>query len=96
MSGFIGTLAPRLTEATFDTDADDTLEPLPSYGHEESTVVHVTTKCGLTLEADAVIVTMPLAILSIPHGSPGHIAFSPPLPTAKQNALHRIGVGSYA
>ena len=96
MSGFIGTLAPRQTEATLDTDADDTLEPLPSYGHEESTVVHVTTKCGVTLEADAVIVTMPLAILSIPHGSPGHIAFSPPLPTAKQNALHRIGVGSYA
>ena len=66
-----------------------------SYGNEQSTVVRVATKCGLTLEADAVIVTLPLAILSIPPGSPGHISFDPPLPTAKRNALTRLGVGTY-
>ena len=66
-----------------------------TYGDDNHTVVHVTTTCGLTLEADAVVVTVPLSILSIPPGSPGHIAFSPPLPPAKMNALHRLGVGAY-
>jgi monoamine oxidase len=66
-----------------------------TYGNDESTVVHVTTTCGLTLEADAVIVSIPLAILSVPQGSPGHIAFSPPLPTFKKNAISRLGVGTY-
>lgn len=66
-----------------------------TYGNEQSTVVRVTTKCGLTLEADAVVVTLPLAILSIPPGSPGHVSFSPPLSAAKQNALRRLGVGTY-
>eukprot|EP00804_Cyclotella_cryptica_P019208 CCRYP_006114-RA/>CCRYP_006114-RA protein AED:0.02 eAED:0.02 QI:122/1/1/1/0.5/0.33/3/81/1174 len=66
-----------------------------TYGNEQSTVVRVTTKCGLTLEADAVVVTLPLAILSIPPGSPGHVSFSPPLSEAKQNALRRLGVGTY-
>lgn len=75
---------------------DNTLSSRTStYGNENDTVVQVTTKCGLTLEADAVIVTVPLSILSIPPGSPGHIAFSPPLPAAKTNALHRLGVGAY-
>ena len=66
-----------------------------AYGNEKSTVVRVTTKCGLILEADAVIVTLPLAILSIPQGLPGHITFDPPLPTTKQNAFNRLGVGQY-
>ena len=79
------------------TAIDGTTSPplASSYGNEQSTVVRVTTKCGLTLEADAVIVTLPLAILSIPPGSPGHILFDPPLPTAKRNALTRLGVGTY-
>ena len=68
---------------------------LSTYGNEESTVVHVTTTCGLTLEADAVIVSTPLAILSVPKGNPGHIAFSPPLPDFKKNAMDRLGVGTY-
>ena len=66
-----------------------------TYDNEESTVVHVTTTCGLTLEADAVIVSTPLAILSLPKGSPGHIAFSPPLPNFKKDAMSRLGVGTY-
>ncbi|KAL7543904.1 hypothetical protein ACHAXR_013291 [Thalassiosira sp. AJA248-18] len=77
-------------------DANETSSvPTSSYGNEANTVVQVTTKCGMTLEADAVIVTTPLAILSIPPGKPGHISFSPPLPTSKQNALNRLGVGAY-
>ncbi|KAL3787378.1 hypothetical protein ACHAW5_008424 [Stephanodiscus triporus] len=76
---------------------DETASPplASSYGNEQNTVVRVTTKCGLTLEADAVIVTLPLAILSIPQGSPGHISFNPPLPSTKRNALNRLGVGAY-
>eukprot|EP00986_Skeletonema_menzelii_P002375 scaffold647_cov150-Skeletonema_menzelii.AAC.22 len=66
-----------------------------TYGNEESTVVHVSTACGLTLEADAVVVSTPLAILSLPKGSPGYIAFDPPLPTSKKNAVDRLGVGTY-
>ena len=69
--------------------------PTSTYGDEESTVVRVTTTCGLTLEADSVVVTLPLAILSIPKGLPGHVSFSPPLSADKQEALSRIGVGTY-
>ncbi|KAL7553404.1 hypothetical protein ACHAWF_016706 [Thalassiosira exigua] len=84
-------------DASDPASGEETLPPdrTASYGNKDNTVVHVTTKCGLTLEADAVIVTTPLAILAIPPGSPGHISFDPPLPTAKQNALNRLGVGAY-
>ena len=34
----------------------------------------------------------PLAILSLPKGSPGHIAFTPPLPAFKTNAVDRLGL----
>ena len=76
---------------------DDDASPVPtsSYGKPHSSCVHVTTKCGATLEADAVIITAPLAILAIPEGAPGHISFSPPLPRHKQLALQRLGVGAY-
>jgi len=53
------------------------------YGHDESTIVHVTTNDGVTLEADAVVVTVPLAILAIPPNQAGHISFDPPLPIPK-------------
>ena len=66
-----------------------------SYDSDESTLVHVTTSCGLTLEADAVVVSIPLALLSAPKGCPGHIDFSPPLPQIKKDAISRLGVGSY-
>lgn len=66
-----------------------------SYGNERSTVVHVTTACGLILEADAVVVTVPNAILSLPKGSPGHIEFNPPLPDFKKRAIDALGVGTY-
>mmetsp|Transcript_2096 Transcript_2096/g.4012 ORF Transcript_2096/g.4012 Transcript_2096/m.4012 type:complete len:510 (+) Transcript_2096:2096-3625(+) len=65
------------------------------YGHDESTIVHVTTNDGVTLEADAVVVTVPLAILAIPPNQAGHISFDPPLPIPKMNAINRLGVGAY-
>ena len=65
------------------------------YGHDENTVLQVKTKCGHTFEADAVVVTLPLAVLSAPKGSLGHITFEPPLSEAKRNAMKRLGVGSY-
>ena len=76
-------------------ESDRVLLTSSSYGDNESTVVRVTTTCGLTLEADSVVVTLPLAILSIPRGLPGYVSFSPPLSAAKQNALSRLGVGTY-
>jgi len=103
LASFMEELSPKSkTKAEEQTEEkkqpptmDDTSLPSSTYGNEKSTVVHVTTKCGLTLEADAVIVTTPLAILSIPKGEKGHISFDPPLPTYKQNALNRLGVGAY-
>ncbi|EJK51497.1 hypothetical protein THAOC_29326 [Thalassiosira oceanica] len=65
------------------------------YGHDEHTLVQVKTKCGHTFEADAVVVTLPLAVLSSAKGSQGHVSFDPPLPEAKRNAIKRLGVGSY-
>ena len=90
-------ITSHLKEKVEDKAQSGTSLPLSrhAYENEKSTVVRVTTKCGLILEADAVIVTLPLAILSIPQGLPGHITFDPPLPTTKQNALHRLGVGQY-
>ncbi len=82
-------------QAPSSLTSDEMLSRTSTYGSENNTIVQVTTACGLTLEADAVIVTVPLSILSIPPGSPGHIEFSPPLPAAKVNALHRLGVGAY-
>jgi len=103
LASFMEELSPKSkTKAEEQTEEkkqpptmDETSLPSSTYGNEKSTVVHVTTKCGLTLEADAVIVTTPLAILSIPKGEKGHISFDPPLPTYKQNALNRLGVGAY-
>jgi len=48
-----------------------------------------------TLEADAVVCTLPLGIISIPEGDPGHIEFIPPLPKRKQIAIERLGFGNY-
>jgi len=101
MTSFLDALSsrPRGQQPSTESTAPPSMTPdntsSSSYGNMQSTLVQVTTKCGLTLEADAVIVTTPLAILSIPPGSPGHISFSPPLPTAKQNAMNRLGVGAY-
>jgi monoamine oxidase len=41
-----------------------------------------------TLQADYVVVTLPLGVLK--HGN---VKFYPPLPSAKQDAIHKLGVG---
>lgn len=48
----------------------------------------VSTKSGLKLNADAVIVSVPIGVLQ-----KGSIAFSPPLPEWKTEAVSRIGMG---
>ena len=57
--------------------------------------VEVRTVQGLTLEADAVVCTLPLGILSIPEGEPGHVSFYPSLPQPKRDAIERLGFGYY-
>lgn len=47
------------------------------------------------LEADAVVCTIPLGVLSVPKGSDGHIEFIPPLPETKKSAIERLGFGNY-
>ncbi len=47
------------------------------------------------LEADAIVCTIPLGVLSVPEGKPGHVQFIPPLPERKKSAIERIGVGNY-
>lgn len=60
---------------------------------DSSTHVQVTLKDGTVLEADAVVCTLPLAILKIPTGKPGHVEFYPPLTKAKQEAIQKLGCG---
>ena len=48
-----------------------------------------------TLEADAVVCTLPLGIISIPEGEAGHVEFIPPLPKRKQISIKRLGFGNY-
>ena len=40
-----------------------------------------------------VICTVPLGVLKLPAGDPNHINFTPPLPAAKQGAIHRLQMG---
>ena len=51
--------------------------------------VHIQTNRG-EFSADRVIITLPLSVLNS-----GQIQFEPPLPTAKQQAIQRIGFGNY-
>jgi len=57
--------------------------------------VQVRTKSGKTLEADAIVCTLPLGIMEIPPGDLGHVEFIPPLPSRKQEAIARLGFGHY-
>ena len=60
---------------------------------EPSSTVQVTLQNGTVLEADAVVCALPLGVLKIPEGQPGHIHFAPPLPTGKKEAVARLGCG---
>lgn len=62
---------------------------------EMKDTVEVRTVQGLTLEADAVICTVPLGILSMPDGESGHISFYPPLSPSKCQAIEKLGFGYY-
>jgi hypothetical protein len=48
-----------------------------------------------TLHADAVVCTLPLGVIGIPKGEPGHVEFIPSLPDRKQLAAERLGFGNY-
>lgn len=52
--------------------------------------VRVQTVGGEELTADFAIITVPLGVLKV-----GAIAFDPPLPQSKQDAIRRIGFGSF-
>jgi monoamine oxidase/CRP-like cAMP-binding protein len=60
------------------------------YGGGAGAPVTVVTDQG-PLDADAVIVTVPLGVLKA-----GAIGFFPPLPSAKRDAIARLGMGSFA
>lgn len=53
-----------------------------------NTVVQITLMDGTVLEADSVVCTVPLGILKRKT-----ISFDPPLPTPKQQAIERLGIG---
>lgn len=61
--------------------------------NESITHVQVTLRDGTVLEADALVCTLPLAILKIPSGKPGHVEFYPPLSLVKQEAIQKLGCG---
>ena len=54
------------------------------------TIVQVTLKSGVTLEADAVVCTIPLGVLK-----EGSVKFDPPLPVPKQLAIQQLGSGLF-
>jgi len=60
------------------------------YGGASGAPVAVVTDRG-RFEADAVICTLPLGVLKA-----GAVEFTPPLPTAKQEAIARLGMGNLA
>jgi len=58
-----------------------------------SSTVQVRLENGTVLEASAVVCTIPLGVLKIPHGQPGHVRFVPPLPHSKRTAIAQLGCG---
>lgn len=49
---------------------------------------------GPTIRARALVVALPLAVLQIPDGEPGAVAFDPPLDDRKRDALSRLTTGA--
>lgn len=81
-----GGIAQKKKRAIIDTA--EALEATKS----NQTVVQVTLTSGTTLEADAVVCTVPLGILQRSAAERG-IVFDPPLPATKQRAIHKLGTG---
>ncbi len=102
----IGHLSSKQKElGTYDVNEDlvaayDNLQDKKNHAHfkhRRKYPVQVRTKSPnfSVLEADSVVCTIPLGVLSIPQGKPGHIDFAPPLPQRKMVAINNIGFGNY-
>lgn len=62
-------------------------------GEPPSSTVQITLQNGTVLAANALVCTLPLGILKIPEGKPGHVRFVPPLPKQKHSAIDQLGCG---
>jgi monoamine oxidase len=71
-----------------DEDNDDEEEDMTPQSK-----IHVSLENGTNLECDAVVCTLPLGVLKVPEGKPGHVKFIPPLPDAKKAAIDQLGCG---
>ncbi|OEU21990.1 amine oxidase, partial [Fragilariopsis cylindrus CCMP1102] len=60
---------------------------------DPSSTVQVTLQNGVVLEADALVCTLPLGVLKLPHNEPGHVRFVPSLSPTKKNAIQELGCG---
>ena len=90
----------KLEESTVSTPKE-----LEDVRPKTKTVVQVTLDNGTVLEADSVVCTIPLGMLKLgalslssktakeKDGVSGGVAFDPPLPKAKQQAIRRLGAG---
>ena len=58
-----------------------------------SSCIQVKLQNGTILEANAIVCTLPLGILKVEPGKPGHVRFVPPLPDIKQKAIQQLGCG---
>lgn len=75
-------------------NTDEAVGQTDSFNYHHQTVVQVTLASGVTLEADSVVCTVPLAILkSAVSRENGTFSFDPPLPPAKVQAINRLGSG---
>ncbi len=73
---------------TMSTSASSLAAPLSA---PSSFIVHTTSG---VVEADYVVVTVPIGVLQLGEGEEGAIQFHPPLPKWKQDAIHSIGMGN--
>ena len=85
------TTASSKKRSRHDTTTNvNTKTSTPSISKEIRSKVQVTLQSGITLEADAVVCTIPLGVLK-----EGSVTFDPPLPLPKQLAIQQLGSGLF-
>ena len=78
---------------TNENEEEEQIEEAEIIEEDPSSTVQVTLQNGVVLEADALVCTLPLGVLKLPHNEPGHVRFVPSLSPTKKNAIQELGCG---